>query len=72
MGVIIVIRARKGGMCGGGIELGKDSSPLKHLQPKTKTYIYLIVMAILGCQLDYIWHYLKPKRLGTRGKVFFP
>lgn len=46
MGVVTVIHARKGGVGGVGIELGKDSSPLKDLQPKTKTHICLIVMVV--------------------------
>lgn len=30
-----------------------------------------LVMAILGCQLDYIWNYLKPQQLVTPVRDFF-
>jgi hypothetical protein len=30
------------------------------------------VMAVLGCQLDYIWNSQKPKQLSTPVRNFFP
>jgi hypothetical protein len=31
-----------------------------------------LMIAILSCQLDYIWNELKPKWLGTPVRDFFP
>jgi hypothetical protein len=40
-------------------------------RPHMKNRSFDSVIALLGCQLDYIWNYLKPKGSGTYEDLLF-